>query len=54
LYGEFLELVIKESRCDQFARKHFKHAGGEGVYIEEAELERFIRYIKAGNNIKAI
>jgi transposase len=53
-YGEFLELAIKESRCDQFTRKHFKHAGGEGVYIEEAELERFIRYMEAGNDIEAI
>jgi transposase len=53
-YGEFLELSIRESHCDRFARKHFKHAGSDGVYIKEEELQRFIRYMEDGKDIKAI
>ena len=45
-FGEFLELAIRESRCDRFARQQFKHSGGAGVYIEEEELIRFKRYME--------
>lgn len=44
-YGEFLELAIRESRCDRFAKKQFKHAA-DGVYIEEEELIQFRRFIE--------
>ncbi|KKA22574.1 hypothetical protein T310_3365 [Rasamsonia emersonii CBS 393.64] len=44
-YGDFLELAIRESRCDRFAREQFHHAAG-GVYIEEEELIRFRRFIE--------
>ena len=36
-FGGFLKAAIVESRCDRFARKHFKYAAG-GLYIEMAEL----------------
>lgn len=36
-FGDFLEEVVRASRCDQYARKHFKHAAG-GLYIEREEL----------------
>jgi transposase len=49
-YGEFLELSIRESHCDRYARKQFKHAGGEGVYIEEEEMIKFYRYIEDDND----
>lgn len=44
-YGNFLELAIRESRCDCFAQEQFHHAAG-GVYIEEEELIRFRRFIE--------
>src|SRR5712664_698471 len=44
-YGDFLELAIRESHCDRFARKQFQHAVG-GVYIEEEQLIRFRRFIE--------
>ncbi|EED17223.1 conserved hypothetical protein [Talaromyces stipitatus ATCC 10500] len=43
-YGEFIHLSIQQSRCDRFARKHFKHAGN-GVYIEEKELIEFHQFL---------
>lgn len=43
-YGEFIHLLIQQSRCDRFARKHFKHAGN-GVYIEEKELIEFHQFL---------
>jgi transposase len=46
-FGEFLHLAIRESRCDRFAKQHFKHAGGVGVYIQEADLIRFTRYMES-------
>ena len=44
-YGDFLELAIRESHCDRFARKQFQHAAG-GVYIEEEQLIQFRRFIE--------
>ena len=44
-FGNFLELALRESRCDRFARQQFRHAGN-GVYIEEEELIRFRRHLE--------
>ena len=44
-YGDFLELAIRESHCDRFARKQFQHAAG-GAYIEEEQLIQFRRFIE--------
>jgi transposase len=38
-FGEFLAAAVRESGCDGFAKKHFRHAAG-GLYIQEDELER--------------
>ena len=45
LSNDFLELAIRESHCDRFARKQFQHAAG-GVYIEEEQLIQFRRFIE--------
>lgn len=44
-FGDFLELALRESRCDRFARQQFCHAAN-GVYIEEEELIRFRRHLE--------
>ena len=44
-FGAFLGAAIKESKCDQFAKKHFKYAGG-GLYIEQDVLERVRRELR--------
>ena len=45
-FGNFLELALRESRCDRFARQQFRHAGN-GVYIEEEEeLIKFRRHLE--------
>lgn len=38
-FGEFLKAAVQESRCDRFAKKHFKYAAG-GLYIEQETLDR--------------
>jgi transposase len=38
-FGGFLKAAIRESNCDGWARKHFKHAAG-GLYIEQEQLDR--------------
>lgn len=38
-FGGFLEMAIQESRCDRFARKHFRYAAGS-LYLEQGELDR--------------
>ena len=35
-FGDFLRYAVARSRCDQFARKHFKHSAGG--YIFEADI----------------
>ena len=38
-FGDFLHYAIERSRCDQYAKAHFKHAAGEGGgYIFEADI----------------
>jgi transposase len=37
-FGAFLAAAVGESRCDRFARKHFKYAAG-GLYYEQEVLE---------------
>ena len=44
-FGAFLEAAIKESKCDRFAKKHFKYAGG-GLYIEQDILEQVCRELR--------
>jgi transposase len=44
-FGNFLELALRESRCDRFARQQFRHAEN-GVYIEEEELIKFQRHLE--------
>jgi transposase len=44
-FGGFLEYAIRESRCDRFAKKHFKHSAG-GLYIEEQELINLRRQLE--------
>ena len=38
-FAGFLRDAITQSKCDRFARKHFKYAAG-GLYIEQEVLER--------------
>ena len=48
-FGEFLQMAIDSSRCDRFARKHFRHSA-EGIYIEQEELDRLREELKAFEN----
>jgi transposase len=38
-FGGFLQAAVRESGCDGFAKKHFKHAAG-GLYLLEEDFER--------------
>jgi hypothetical protein len=38
-FGMFLLAAIEQSRCDEFAKKHFKYAAG-GLYISDEDRER--------------
>jgi len=37
-FSNFLRAAVAESKCDRFAKKHFKHAAG-GLYIEQEVLD---------------
>ena len=41
-------MAIDSSRCDRFARKHFRHSAG--IYIEQEELDRLREELKAFEN----
>jgi transposase len=45
-YGSFLELAIQYSRCGRHARQQFKHAAGNGVYIEAKTLMDFQQFLR--------
>ena len=53
-FGDFLELAVRESQCDCFARQHFQHSGGRGVYIEEEELIKFKCYMESFQDSDAL
>ena len=53
-FGDFLELAVRESQCDHFARQHFQHSGGRGVYIEEEELIKFKCYMESFQDSDAL
>jgi len=38
-FSDFLRAAVAESKCNRFARKHFKHAAG-GLYIEQEVLDQ--------------
>jgi transposase len=42
----FLRAAVTESRCDSWAKKHFKHAAG-GLYCEQEVLDRVRRELRA-------
>ena len=44
-FGQYLTRAIRLSRCDRFAREHFRHAAN-GLYLEEGENERFRAWIR--------
>jgi transposase len=44
-FGDFLRAAIRESRCDRFARKHFKYAAG-GLYLDNETLIRARRELR--------
>lgn len=58
-YGDFLALAMRNSRCDQHARKQFKHAAGgmyilkkkiwiySGSFYSNLKMERLIYVVKA-------
>ena len=35
-FGDFLRYVVARSRCDRFAKEHFRHSAGG--YIFEADI----------------
>ena len=37
-FREFLEMAVRESRCDRFAEAHFWHSGN-GAYVFEGDME---------------
>ena len=39
-FSAFLAAAVRESKCDRFARKHFKYSGGGGLYCEQEVLEQ--------------
>ncbi|KAK7177785.1 hypothetical protein PSPO01_16169 [Paraphaeosphaeria sporulosa] len=45
-FGDFLRAAIRESRCDRFARKHFRYAAG-GLYIDNETLLRARRELRS-------
>jgi len=45
-FGRFLKMTIEYSRCDHFARQHFRHSAG-GIYIEQEELEQLREQLRA-------
>ena len=46
-FGDFLRYAVARSRCDRFAREHFKHSAGG--YIFEADIQALQRRIEEGN-----
>jgi transposase len=38
-FGDFLHMAIRESRCDRFAAKQFRHSAG-GTYLESADQDQ--------------
>jgi len=45
-FGDFLRYAVNRSRCDRFAREHFRHAGG---YIFEADVRQLEERMLAGD-----
>lgn len=43
--GDFLRYAVARSRCDRFAKEHFRHAGG---YIFEADVRQLEERMLAG------
>ena len=46
-FGDFLRYAVARSRCDRFAREHFKHSAGG--YIFEADIQALQREIEEGS-----
>ena len=44
-FGDWLQWAVVASRCDRFAREQFRHSAN-GLYLEEAEVERFYRFLR--------
>ena len=38
-FGSFLRYAVRRSRCDRFAREHFKHSAETEGYIFEADIQ---------------
>lgn len=45
-FGEYLWFAIRRSRCDRFAKEHFKHSAGG--YIFEADIRDLESKMAAG------
>ena len=43
-FGDFIQLAIEHSRCDQYGREHYQHAGGG--YIFEGDYEALQRELE--------
>lgn len=46
-FGDYLQYAITRSRCDRFARQHFRHAAN-GLYLEQCERDRFLEWVQRG------
>ena len=44
-FGEFLRYAVARSRCDRFAREHFRHSAGG--YIFEADIRALEAQLEA-------
>ncbi|KAF2714209.1 hypothetical protein K504DRAFT_371243, partial [Pleomassaria siparia CBS 279.74] len=48
-FSNFLKDLVRESRCNRFIRKHFKHAA-RGLYIEQEELNAACKELRGNIN----
>ena len=46
-FGNFLRNAVRRSRCDRFAKEHFRHSAGG--YIFEANIQEMERLLSVGN-----